>query len=215
MALKKSLLAREKLGLTQEEVNVAEAYLRKHKTRGAVPQYEAMKLYEMYMVGCSFNEIHSQFPQYPVAAIVLTCALRGWAYDREKMLGSLQDRVQTKVVKSVIDQVDFLTLMLSVANADNMDAMRKYIADPKKNPKPDIRVQNIKEYREVVETLHKLVAGATNANQKQSAMLEVLSPERAKAKKAIENTKNKKPLLQEAKIIEDDDVADFLAGAVK
>jgi hypothetical protein len=175
MALKRAFNEDEKFGLTEEEIRLAEKYLRKHKTAGAIPDLEAIKLYELYMVGCSFQDIHAQHPQYPVPKIILTCALRGWAKDREKIMGSLRDRVQAKVVKSVIDQVDFLTTLLSVVNTEHLEVMRKYITDPVNNPPPNIRVSNIKEYKETVETLSKLVAGATGANKKNSAMFDTLS----------------------------------------
>jgi hypothetical protein len=136
-----------------------------------------MKLYELFMLGYSFNDIQQQYPQYPVAQIILTAALRGWCKDREKMMGSLRDRIQAKVVKSVIEQVDFLTTMLSVTNVQHMDTMRKYIMDPTNNPLPVIHVQNIKEYKEVAEVLHKLVAGVSSSggNNKKNAMMDALT----------------------------------------
>jgi hypothetical protein len=182
MALKRYFTDEERFGLTEEEIKLGEKFLRKYKTAGAIDEAESMKLYEMYMVGCSFYEINQQYPRYPIDQIILTAALRKWPHDREKMLGSLKDRVQAKVVKSVIEQVDFLTTMLSVANTEHLEAMRKFIIDPEKNPKPEIRVQNIKEYKEVVETLYKLVAGAGGGSKtsKASAMFEALEPSRAK-----------------------------------
>lgn len=204
MALKRSFTDQEKYGLTEEEIKIGEKYLRKHKTAGAIDEVESMKLYEMYMVGCSFYEIHQQFPKYPVDKIILTAALRGWATDRDKMMGSLRDRVQAKVVKSVIEQVDFLTTMLSVANAEHIDAMKKFILDPANNPAPNIRPQNIKEYKDVVETLHKLVAGATGAskNSKSSAMFEALEPSKADKQKS------------DGVIDVEDDAANFIASEI-
>lgn len=201
MALKRSFTDEEKYGLTEEEVKIGEKYLRKYKTAGAIPEVESMRLYEVFMVGCSFYEIHQQFPQYPIDKIILTAALRGWTRDRDKMMGSLRDRVQAKVVKSVIEQVDFLTTMLSVAGAEHMDAMRKYVLDPDNNPVPAIRVQNIKEYKEVVETLHKLVAGATGAkNAKSSAMFNALEPKNEDKVNVVSSESS---------------VADFIAGEIE
>lgn len=205
MALKRYFTEQEKHGLTEEEIRRAEKYLRKHKTAGAVSEIESMKLYEMYMVGCSFHEIHQQFPQHALDQIILTAALRGWARDRDKMMGSLRDRVQAKVVKSVIEQVDFLTTMLSVTNAEHMESMKKYVIDPDNNAVPSIRVQSIKEYKEVVETLHKLVAGATGAvkNSKSSAMFDSLDSKSSNSK-LPENKKNE----------EDASAADFIAAEI-
>ena len=90
MALKRSLTDRERFGLTEDEVKRAEKYLRKHKTAGVVSESESYKLYEMYLVGCTFHEIHTQYPQYETAQIILTAALSGWPHDREKMMGSLR-----------------------------------------------------------------------------------------------------------------------------
>lgn len=199
MALKRRFSDDEKFGLTEEEVKVAEKYLRKYKTAGAISEIDSIKLYELYMVGCSFHEINQQHPEYPLAKIVLTAALRGWARDREKMMGSLRDRVQAKVVKSVIEQVELLTTMLTVTNVEHMDAMRKYIIDPTNNPAPNMRIQSIKDYKEITETLQKLVAGATGANKKSSAMFDSLSAP----------SKN----LPEPKD-EDDDPAAIIAGEI-
>ena len=175
MALKRHLSQDEKFGLTEEEIKISEKFLRKNKTAGAVADSESMKLYELFMLGYSFNDIQQQYPQYLVAQIILTAALRGWSKDRDKMMGSLRDRIQAKVVKSIIEQVDFLTTMLSVTNVQHMDVMRKYILDPANNPIPAINVQNIKEYKEVAETLHKLVAGVSPGSGKKSAMMNALN----------------------------------------
>lgn len=177
MALKKNLNPDERFGLTEEEIKISEKFLRKHKTAGAVSENESMKLYELFMLGYSFNDIQQQYPQYPVAQIILTASLRGWYKDREKMMGSLRDRIQAKVVKSVIEQVDFLTTMLSVTNVQHIDAMRKYIIDPTHNPLPSIHVQNIKEYKEVAEALNKLVSGVSSSptGSKKNAMMDALT----------------------------------------
>lgn len=204
MALKRYFSDKEKFGLTEEEIRRGEKYLRKNKTAGAVSEAESMKLYELHMLGTSFYEIHQQFPQYSVDQIILTAALRGWMHDREKMMGSLRDRVQAKVVKSVIEQVDFLTQMLSVVNAEHMEEMRQYVLDPLNNPKPSIRVESIREYKDVVETLSKLVAGATgDKKNKSSAMFETLNP-KASVKSLPEEKKD-----------EDDDIASIIAAEVE
>lgn len=186
MALKRRFTDEERYGLTQEEINVAEKYLRKHKTAGAINEQESLKLFELYLIGASFTELSNQFPQYAIERIIMTAALRGWALDRDKMVHTLRDRVRAKVVKSVIEQVDFLTTMLSVSNAEHLTAMNKYILDPINNPKPDMRVQTIKEYKDVAETLYKIVAGATpGANAKSSPMFDALSNPPAKPSQQV------------------------------
>lgn len=177
MALKRKFNEDERYGLTQEEIKMGEKYLRKHKTAGKIPDPQALKLFEMYLIGHSFYEIQQQFPQYEVDRIIMTAALNKWATDRDNMMHTLRDRVQAKVVKSVIEQVDFLTTLLSVNNAEHMDKMKKYIIDPSNNPAPDMRVESIKEYKEVVDTLYKIVAGSTSGSKsKESALFNALQP---------------------------------------
>jgi hypothetical protein len=204
MALKRRFSDKEKFGLTQEEITIAEKYLRKFKTAGAIPDTEAMKLYELYMLGCSFNDIVNQYPQYSIDRLILTCALRGWAHDRDRMMGSLRERVQAKVVKSVIDQVDFLTTLLSVTNVEHLEEMRKYVLDPANNELPAMRIKGLKDYKETVETLYKIVAGATpGSNAKASPLFGALSPTPARA------------MLKKGSEPEEEDSATLIAEAVE
>jgi hypothetical protein len=186
MALKKRLTDEEKHGLSEEETKLAEKYLRKHKTAGALKELEAAKLFELYLLGESLSKIQQQFPQYPLGQVALTSALRGWSHDRDRMMHTLQDRVRAKVVKSVLEQVDFLTAMMSVANTEHLEVMVRYCQDPLNNPKPEMRVTNIKEYKDVAETLYKIVAGATpgTKSKDKSAMFDALTPPTPKAEAA-------------------------------
>ena len=177
MALKRNFNDDERIGLSSQEIELGEKYLRKNKTAAAIDEVQSLKLYEMFLIGSSFNEIHNQFPQYEMGQIIMTAALRKWGLDRERMQGTLRDRVKAKVVKSVIEQVDFLTSMLSVANTEHIEQMRDYILDASA-PKPQLRIKSIKEYKEVTETLGKIVQGATpNAkNNAMSPMFDALAP---------------------------------------
>ena len=177
MALKRRLTDDERYGLSEEEIKLAERYLRKHKTAGALRELEAAKLFELYLLGESLAKIAQQFPQYQLGQIILTASLRKWPHDRDRMMHTLQDRVRAKVVKSVLEQVDFLTTMMSVTNAEHLEVMVKYCQDPINNPKPSMRVTNIKEYKDVAETLYKIVSGATpGAKNNKSPMFDALMP---------------------------------------
>ena len=181
MGLKTKLTEDERYGLTEEETKLGTKWLRKHKTAGALKDLEAAKLFELFLLGDSLSKIGQAFPQYPLGQIALTAALRGWNKDRDRMLHTLQDRVRAKVVKSVLEQVDFLTSMMGVANAEHLEAMTRYVQDPLNNPKPALRIESIKEYKEVAETLYKIVQGATPSGSKEkprSPMFDALTPTR-------------------------------------
>ena len=185
MALKRNFNDDEKVGLSTREIELGEKYLRKNKTAGAIDEVESLRLYEMFLIGSSFNEIHQQFPQYDVDQIIMTAAIRKWGQDRDRMQSTLRDRVKAKVVKSVIEQVDFLTSMLSVANTEHIDQMRQYILDANA-PKPSLRIKSIKDYKEITDTLGKIVQGATPTakNNNTSPMFDALAPQPAKIEKS-------------------------------
>jgi hypothetical protein len=205
--LKKKLTDEERHGLSEEEIKLAEKYLRKHKTAGALKELEAARLFELYLLGESLSKIAQQFPQYTLGQVALTAALRGWAVDRDKMMHTLQDRVRAKVVKSVLDQVDFLTTIMGVVNAEHLETMVKYCQDPINNPKPALRVETIKEYKDVVETLYKIVAGATSSgkDKSKSPMLDALTPQQPKLEQKVEEPDASVLLAEAVKIDEQGD----------
>ena len=187
MVLKTRFNDDEKFGLAQHEIEIGEKFLRKNKTAGALNQLEAVKAYELWMIGCSFVEIQQQYPHHPLGALILTAALQEWAMDREKMHATLRDRVRAKVVKSVIEQTDFLTTMLSVASTEHMKQMRDFILDPSL-PKPSLRITSIKDYKEITETLTKLVQSAspTTKDKTSGAMFDTLTPPQKEPKKIVQ-----------------------------
>ena len=203
--LKKNLNDDEKFGLTQEEIKLAERYLRKHKTAGALPDGEAMVLFELFMIGTSFADIHLQYPQHPIGQIILTAALRHWGRDRDRMMGSLKERVKAKVVKSVVESVDFLTSMLSVATAEHVEEMHKYSIDPKNNPKPRLRVTSIKEYKEVLDALHKVISATTTSEKSKGAsMISVLEAPKEVSNKLGGKLAADDPATLLAEVVEED-----------
>ena len=173
--LKTNLKEEEKYGLSQEEVKLATKWLRVNKTAGVIPELEAAKLFELFLLGEPIVKLAQTFSQYPIGQIAFTAAYKQWPKDRDKMLHTLKDRVQAKVVKSVLDQVDFLTTMMGVANAEHLDSMMKYCQDPVHNPKPALRITSIKDYRDIVDTLSKVVSSATPNEKKASPMVAALT----------------------------------------
>jgi hypothetical protein len=162
MALKLKLTEEERYGLNAQEIILAEKYLRKHKTFGALKDAQAFPLWEMYLIGHTFSDIHKAFPEYEMGQILLTASLRGWPKDKERINYTLQDRVRSRVIRTVLGSVDFLTTMMDVTAVEHLEAMRKYIQDPVNNPKPELRAESIKDYRDISEALFKIVNGVNN-----------------------------------------------------
>lgn len=178
MGLKTNLTDQERYGLSEEEIKLATRWLRAHKTAGAIDDLQAAKLFELYLLGEPLIKLAQNFPQYPLGQIAFTAAYKRWPSDRDRMMSTLKDRVQAKVVKSVLDQVDFLTSMMAVANAEHLDAMAKYVRDPVNTPKPSLRITSIKDFKDISDTLLKIVTGATSGGgdkNKSSPMIAALA----------------------------------------
>jgi len=192
MSNKRHLSDNQRFGLSEEESTLATKYMRKYKTTAAIPQNHAIKLYELFMVGYTFAEIHAQFPQFPIGQIIMTASLKGWCKDRELMMGTLKDRIQARVVKSVLEQVDFLSTLIAVTNAQHLDSLKSYLKDPKNTQVPSIAIQNIKEYKDVAESLNKLVSGvATTEPAKKGIVREAMKVQPPTKTKRLDNKQKK------------------------
>lgn len=181
--LKKRLNAEERYGLTGEQIQEAERYLRQNKTAGAISKQEAMPVYELFLLGYSFDDLTAKFPQYSRPKITLTAALSGWVKDREKLASSVYDRIRARIIKSTVEQVEFLTDMVSVSTTENMEDMRKYLKDPSNNPPPNMRIKNLKEYQQVLEMLTKVTDSVRSmtATANQEAKIQISSKNSKKA----------------------------------
>lgn len=187
---KTKLTEEEKHGLTFEEIKKAERHLQKYKTYSAIqsPQ-DRNRIYELFLLEYSFEEMHDQYPQYSIPQIILTAALNKWGMDKDRISMTLRDRTQARVVRSVVEQVEFLSSMLSVTAVANNKAMQAYIKDPDNNPLPDFKINSIKEYKDVAETLQKLMNGVmkVEADNTSSAIARLNST----ATKALKASKKK------------------------
>ena len=205
--LKKRLSAEEKYGLTGDQIVEAEKYLRQYKTAGAINKQEATPIYEMFLLGYSFDELAVKFPKYSRSKITLTAALHGWAKDREKLANSIYDRIKTRIVRSTVEQVEFLTDMIAVSSAENSEEMRKYLEDPKKNPLPAMRIKSFKEYQQVIEMLSKVTESVRSFSNTSNKETDQQKPQRIQAagKKAIPAASEESMLLEQLVQVDHDE----------
>ena len=139
---------------------------------GVIEKQEASPIYELFLLGYSVEELLQRFPQYSKGRLLYTAAAGGWFKDREKLANSIYDRIRTRIVRSTVEQVEFLTDMISVSSVENADEIRKFLRDPKNNPLPSMRIKNFKEYQQVIDTLAKVtdsVRSFANQNTNQEA----------------------------------------------
>ncbi len=200
--LKKRLNTEEKYGLTGEQIQEAERYLRQHKTAGSINKQDAMPVYELFLLGYSFDDLNAKFPQYSRPKITLTAALNGWIKDREKLANSVYDRIRARIIKSTIEQVEFLTDMVSVSTVENTEDMKKYLKDPSNNAPPSMRIKNLKEYQQVLDMLSKVTESVRSVSAPQQEARPQLS---SKGSKRNINNNEETMLLAELVKVDSDD----------
>jgi hypothetical protein len=200
--LKKKLTPDEKVGLSDDEARQAERYLKKFRTKSIINEMEALPMMQLYMIGTSFTDIHNQYPDYPLPRILLTAALKKWGLNRSKLMGSLKDRVQAKVVKTLVDSVDFTSMLLQVAVTEHLEEMRAYIQDPKNNPLPSLRIQSMKDFDSVLGSLQKLMNTANPEAKGKSGAPNLLTSLEQPKSLAPKETKAPKPKAAAAMLAE-------------
>lgn len=152
----KRLKIDQKYGLTNDQIVAAERFLRKKPDTTAISQHDAAPLYEMFMLDYSFDDIASKFSQYEYGYIIYIAAIGGWVRDREKIAATIYDRIKARVVRSTVEQVEFLTDMIAVSSKESADEVKKYLQNPMANPPPQMRIKSFKDYQQVVEMLVKV-----------------------------------------------------------
>lgn len=153
---KKKLNSEQKHGMTGEQILEVERYIRQPAAQGVIEKQEASPIYELFLLGYSPEELVKRFPQYSKARILYTAAAGGWFKDRERLANSIYDRIKARIVRSTVEQVEFLTDMITVSSVENADEIRRFLSDPKNNPLPNMRIKNFKEYQQVIDTLAKV-----------------------------------------------------------
>ena len=153
--MKKRLLSEEKLGIEENCVKIAESYLNVHGNN-ILSDIEAAPLLEAFLVGYSLEEIHKKYQHVDLGKLCLTASTQFWYKKRQEVASSIYDRVRTKLVRSVVEQVEYMTDLLSVASTESKQTIADYLRDPLANPPPANRIRSIKEYKDAIDSLTKL-----------------------------------------------------------
>lgn len=203
MSFKTNFTELEMINLTDQEIRKGLIWLRKYRSYTQVPEPDATKMFEEYLSGDSLSRIASKYTQYPEGQIYMTAAVRKWGNERELLVKSMQSKVRTQVIKSITDQVDFLSTMMDVTRVQHMEDMRKFIEDPVNNPKPNFNIKSIKDYQTISDTLLKIIQTITVMNEKKNPEVSKIVPNSVN-RLAGNNTQTKKLTILDAADGEED-----------
>jgi hypothetical protein len=153
--LKKKLSSEERKGLEALHVRQAEDYLSLHGNV-LLNELEASAPLEAFLVGYSIEEVSDRYPEINKSKLIATAAIGRWYSKRQEIASSIYDRVKAKLIRSVVEQVDYMTDLLSVASTEGKETISAYLKDPLNNPPPANRIRSIKEYKDAIDSLTKL-----------------------------------------------------------
>jgi hypothetical protein len=188
---KKRLNTEEKYNLTNDQIGIAERYLKQYGELATLTDVEARPLYEMRLLDYSYADINYKNPNVPMGKLLLTAALKGWERDAENLAGSILDRIKTKMVRSTVEQVDILTGLISVFNSETTFQIKKYLEDPDNNKLPSNRIGNFKELQITMDLLREIT----------NTLTKMASTPDTKQRKALPPTIVKKEKSEEAAIL--------------
>lgn len=114
------------------------------------------RLYELWLQGSTVEQIVELNPGLS-KGVVLKARVDGlWDERREAYLAELMSTAQDRVRLVALESVNFMGLLLAVANKQHGEKLKRYLqtGDPKELGNFDIK--SIKQYKEVIEMLTKI-----------------------------------------------------------
>ncbi len=151
----------ERRGLTQEEIRISELWLVDHRLHTRVSKVDSLPMYELYLKGTTLKELSRKYPQFEYERIILAAVLDDWFSERESAMDVVKKAVTEKVVTSMVNQVNLLSSMVEIAGKEWQEEMDKYLENPQLNPKPSVRINNLKDLAQVQEMMGKAVTTST------------------------------------------------------
>lgn len=164
--------------------SVPEDFWNKAQTELTIPQFNLTKeyiesgkhplapdtvasLFQLYLNGSSFEEIHRLNRVYPLASICWAAVKYDWETQKIQYIRELQANIRDKVIKAQLETTELLSTMLSAANKKNADPLRKYLQTGDATElKDSLNIQNLTQLLKIVEGLQKLVQPGESTQQK-------------------------------------------------
>jgi hypothetical protein len=131
-------------GLTAEEQGIAQRYLRKQGNKKISLDADTLdQMLDLFLMGYPFYLIQREYPQFTLDEIVFSAAIGQWHKKRELVLNSTHEKMRAKVASSMVNQIEFLSLLLQASNVESVQQLKNYINDPVNNPKPSFSINSI------------------------------------------------------------------------
>jgi len=114
------------------------------------------RLYELWLQGSTIEQIVELNPGLNKGAVMRARVEGLWDERRETYLAELMSNAQDRVKLVALESVNFMGLLLAVANKQHGEKLRRYLQTGDSAELGNFDIQSIKQYKEVVEMLTKI-----------------------------------------------------------
>jgi len=114
------------------------------------------QLFELFLTGKSCEEIRRLNPAIGLGQIVAARLKGEWDLRRDEYANSLLDKTMDRVKQSTLESALLVCDMLSVANKEHGEALRKYLQSGDVKELPPFRINSMQSFKYAVEVLQKL-----------------------------------------------------------
>jgi hypothetical protein len=138
--------------LTKSELTALEKYQGKP---GLAITTQA-QFFELFLNGASCDEIHRLNPNFPFGAIVRARIEGLWDLRKDTIVAQALDSVRERVEQTQIAMIEFNADLVNAAHKQFGDRLKKYIQTGDEAVLGDLKIESLKQYRDVVEMWIKL-----------------------------------------------------------
>lgn len=114
------------------------------------------KLFQLYLNGKDCEEIRRLNPQLSLGEIAAAKIQGEWGRRREEHLSQLLEETSKRVQQTSMETTDFLCDILTAANREHGDKLRRFIQTGDSKDLGDFKIQSLASLKTVIETLYKL-----------------------------------------------------------
>ena len=141
-------------GLTEEESASLVRY--NNAGRPGVSKINVDALEALFNIGYTCQEIHAQFPEYPIGAILLARVQNSWDSKRDEYRKSLEREILNSVKNAKVEAVKMVSDLVAATNISWKQQLMRYLANPEKEKAPEFLPKTLHQYSSLATLLNDL-----------------------------------------------------------
>jgi hypothetical protein len=185
-------------GLTEEEAKMVQSWI--DRGRPGITKIKADFLSSIYNLGYSCQQIHKEFPEYELEAILWARVKFDWDKRRAEYQQTLAANTMASAAEAHLEGIQFLSMVMKVTHVKMKQEMMRYLAAPDREKPPEFLPTTLHQYMNAQSQLSEMItppaakkgdqpAGAQVFINAPGAQVSTATPEEV-AKAMIEEMKN-------------------------